>query len=170
MGSSEGAATAVTLSLVDPAKGHLLQSWDFEGQPLIRIGRAQDNDVVTLDHSVSRYHVELAFADGHWTLFSLGRNGVYVDDVRLSEARLNDGDVFQLASDGPKFQFANEAGAKPGSGTETLADATGLSFLSLDERKREEEVRQVTDGEFFKEIESRLAALKRRDEDAKSSE
>ena len=49
----------ITISLLDPVAGYAVQSWEFDGVSLIRIGRADTNDVVLSDTTVSRMHGEL---------------------------------------------------------------------------------------------------------------
>jgi pSer/pThr/pTyr-binding forkhead associated (FHA) protein len=60
----------------------------FDGQTL-KIGRADDNDVVLLhDDGVSRYHASLLFDNGSLWLRDAGsRNGVFVNDKRLVDHR-----------------------------------------------------------------------------------
>jgi DNA-binding CsgD family transcriptional regulator len=54
---------------------------------LIRIGRATDNDVVlSSEPTVSRYHAEVSFAEGGWTIRDVGsHNGTHINGKRLAE-------------------------------------------------------------------------------------
>ncbi|MFI5352558.1 MAG: FHA domain-containing protein [Candidatus Binatales bacterium] len=62
-----------------------------------RLGRALDNDVVVDDSSVSRYHANIRSHDGAFELVDLNsRNGTFVADRRITEARLSNGDSIRL--------------------------------------------------------------------------
>jgi hypothetical protein len=65
--------------------------------PVVRIGRAVDNDVVLDDPSVSRYHVQLSLSRGGCVLADLGStNGTRVDSEAITERLLRPGDVIHL--------------------------------------------------------------------------
>jgi hypothetical protein len=52
--------------------------------PVISIGRGADNDVVLLEHGVSRHHARLQQEPQGWVLIDLGStNGTYVSGQRL---------------------------------------------------------------------------------------
>ncbi len=62
-----------------------------------RLGRALDNDVVVDDASVSRYHANIRKQDGAFELVDLNsRNGTFVADRRITQARLASGDSMRL--------------------------------------------------------------------------
>ena len=65
----------------------------------LKIGRADDNDIVLDDDGVSRYHATLLFDNGSLWLQDAGsRNGVFVNGERLSGHRaLKVGDVLSIA-------------------------------------------------------------------------
>ncbi len=65
----------------------------------LSLGRYPDNDVVIPDDGVSRYHARLLYDNGSLWLRDAGsRNGVFVNDVRLSDHRaLKVGDVIRIA-------------------------------------------------------------------------
>jgi ABC transport system ATP-binding/permease protein len=60
----------------------------------LRVGRAEDNDLVVDDLIVSRYHAELRrTTDGGYEITDLGsNNGTYVNGRRISTQTLTDGD------------------------------------------------------------------------------
>jgi pSer/pThr/pTyr-binding forkhead associated (FHA) protein len=69
----------------------------FELRGLTRLGRALDNDIVVDDSSVSRYHANIRSHDGAFELVDLNsRNGSFVADRRIAEARLSNGDSIRL--------------------------------------------------------------------------
>ncbi len=64
---------------------------------LTRLGRALDNDIVVDDSSVSRYHANIRSGDGAFELVDLNsRNGTFVADRRITEARISNGDSIRL--------------------------------------------------------------------------
>ncbi|MFH7027268.1 MAG: FHA domain-containing protein [Heteroscytonema crispum UTEX LB 1556] len=69
----------ITLSLLRPLESIPAQSWTFEDEPVIRIGRAADNHVVLYSAVVSRRHVEVRQVDRGWEIVSFGANGTYVN-------------------------------------------------------------------------------------------
>ncbi len=81
------------------------QSWTFEDEQIIRIGRATDNHVVLYSAVVSRHHVEVRRTDDSWKIVSLGANGTYVDGKQIQQATVVDGFIFRLARSGPQIQI-----------------------------------------------------------------
>ncbi|HEY3354160.1 MAG TPA: FHA domain-containing protein [Polyangia bacterium] len=73
----------------------------------VRIGRADENDVVVIDPDalVSRNHAELTVEDGGLWVTDLGSaNGTFVGGVRVTRATLRSGDVVELAQNGPRLR------------------------------------------------------------------
>lgn len=106
---------AITLTLLHPLQSVPVQSWTFEPESNIKIGRSSDNDVILYSAVVSRHHVEIRRKDSGWEVVSLGANGTYVDGKRVTQVDVVDGMIFRLASSGPKIQIrmgASESGAK----------------------------------------------------------
>ncbi len=97
--------TVITLTLLHPLQSVPVQSWSFESESLVRIGRSTDNDVVLYSAVVSRHHVELKVNDSGWQVISLGANGTYLDGKRITQVPVVDGMVIRLASSGPKIQI-----------------------------------------------------------------
>ncbi|MCD8104830.1 MAG: FHA domain-containing protein [Lachnospiraceae bacterium] len=63
----------------------------------IRIGRAQDNDIVCPETMVSRYHASLFFDGKKWRIKDVGSaNGVYVNGKRVQECSPAAGDVIHI--------------------------------------------------------------------------
>ena len=65
----------------------------------LKIGRAEDNDVVIDDDGVSRFHAELLFENGSLWLQDAGsRNGCFVNDIRVvGHQALKVGDHIKVA-------------------------------------------------------------------------
>lgn len=68
-------------------------------QPTITIGRAEDNTYQLPHPSVSSHHAELRAEDGDYRLVDLGStNGSRVNDERITETVLRNGDVVMLGN------------------------------------------------------------------------
>jgi pSer/pThr/pTyr-binding forkhead associated (FHA) protein len=82
------------------------QTWSFESEQIIRIGRATDNNVVLFSAVVSRHHAELRSIDGKaWDLVNLSSNGTYVEGEPIKKVAVSSGIVFRLATSGPKIEI-----------------------------------------------------------------
>ncbi|MCL2930616.1 MAG: FHA domain-containing protein [Trichodesmium sp. MAG_R01] len=90
------------ITLVHPLQPMPVRSWTFEYQPIIKIGRSPNNDVVLYSSVVSRYHVELKSDHGNWEIINLGRNGTYIDGKSITKVKLVNGLIINLAVSGPK--------------------------------------------------------------------
>jgi pSer/pThr/pTyr-binding forkhead associated (FHA) protein len=68
-------------------------------QPDMLVGRHSEADVRLALPDISRRHCRLAFVDGHWRVTDLNSlNGVFINDDRMHEATLHDGDRIRLGS------------------------------------------------------------------------
>jgi pSer/pThr/pTyr-binding forkhead associated (FHA) protein len=94
----------ITLSLLHPVKQTPVQVWSFPNEPVVRIGRSSDNQVVLYSAVVSRYHVELRQSGSTWEVVNIGTNGTYVDGKRVTQLAIADGAVIRLARSGPNIQ------------------------------------------------------------------
>ena len=98
----------ITLTLLHPLQSVPVQSWPFENESVIRIGRSTDNEVILYSAVVSRHHVELRRNGSGWQIISLGANGTYIDGKRITQMSVVDGMIIRLASSGPKLQIRIE--------------------------------------------------------------
>lgn len=94
----------ITLTLLHPVQSTPVQSWTFEDEPVIRIGRAVDNQVVLYSAVVSRHHIELRRSGPDWEVINLGTNGTYLDGKRVHQSPLSDGGTLRLGRSGPNLQ------------------------------------------------------------------
>jgi pSer/pThr/pTyr-binding forkhead associated (FHA) protein len=101
----------ITLNLLHPIEAIAIQIWKFESEPVIRIGRSGDNDVILYSSVVSRYHVELHRHSLHWEIVNIGANGTYINDQQIDKERVEDGTIFRLAVTGPKLQILLDGSA-----------------------------------------------------------
>ena len=106
--SLKDVTSVITLTLLHPLQSVPVQSWPFETESLIRIGRSTDNEVILYSAVVSRHHVELRRKGSEWKIVSLGANGTYIDGKRITQISVVDGMIIRLASSGPKIQIRLE--------------------------------------------------------------
>ena len=103
----------VIFTLLEPQTNQPLQHWEFSEQSVIRIGRAQNNDIVLHGYfQVSRQHLELTLIDPQmekWQLISRGTNGTLVNNTFVTEVILKHDDLIRLAENGPVFKFELES-------------------------------------------------------------
>jgi pSer/pThr/pTyr-binding forkhead associated (FHA) protein len=95
----------ITLSLLHPLHKTPVQSWSFEQESVVRIGRSTDNNVVLYSAVVSRHHVEIHRTDTGWAVKSIGTNGTYLEGRRIAEVPVEDGIIIRLARSGPNIQI-----------------------------------------------------------------
>ena len=83
--------------LGDPAHGPALCCIVCGTAGTLRIGRSPDNDIVVSDLSVSSHHAELHTVAGTYRIVDLGsHNGTFVNEQRVTVARLSEGDTVGL--------------------------------------------------------------------------
>ena len=103
----------VIFTLLEPQTNQPLQQWEFSEQSVIRIGRAQNNDIVLHGYfQVSRQHLELTLIDPQhekWQLISRGTNGTLINNNFVTETIVNHDDLIRLAENGPVFKFEIES-------------------------------------------------------------
>ncbi len=88
------------------------------------LGRHSEADIRLALPDVSRRHCRFLFADGAWQVIDLNSlNGTYVNEVRLQEATLTDGDHIRVGS----LTFRVEIAAVPAVPTPT--DEASASVL-----------------------------------------
>ncbi|MGF1587949.1 MAG: FHA domain-containing protein [Pleurocapsa sp.] len=94
----------ITLTLLHPLQPVAVQSWTFNDEPSITIGRATNNEVVLYSAVVSRHHVEIRkLAKEEWEVINLGSNGIYIDGKPVEQTKAIDGMILRLANAGPKI-------------------------------------------------------------------
>lgn len=77
------------LCMTGPNKGKV---YYLTGKRII-IGRGDNADIQIIDTKISREHAELSFSDNAYTVTDLGaQNGVIVNDHKIKQAKLNDGE------------------------------------------------------------------------------
>src|SRR4051812_8984655 len=99
--------TAPGLQDVTPKWSAILDVQDPDGtrtrhpfrHPRVAVGRKRDNDLSLSDEGVSHQHCEFVSENGFFVVRDLGsQNGTYVNDRRVDEARLRDGDEVRIGA------------------------------------------------------------------------
>ncbi|MDX2098828.1 MAG: FHA domain-containing protein [Leptolyngbyaceae cyanobacterium bins.59] len=117
----------ITLNLLHPTSTTPAQSWTFDNESIVRIGRAKEQHVVVHSAVVSRLHVELQRQTAGWEVVSMGTNGTYVNGERITRTRVLDGMVIRLGTSGPKIQIylGGNANVKPMVSSARTTPSTG---------------------------------------------
>lgn len=93
--ANAGAAQAAKLIAVDDDLG----AREFALQPQTFVGRTPDNHVRINKPTVSRRHAQLSQTDKGWTVKDLrSENGTYINNEKISEKTLADGDRVQFGT------------------------------------------------------------------------
>jgi len=112
----------ITLTLLHPLQPVPVQSWTFEEEPRIRIGRSTSNEVVLYSAVVSRHHVEIRKVGVEWEVVNLGANGTYINGARVEQTLAIDGMIIRLASSGPKILIKIESEDSSAEGQNSAED------------------------------------------------
>ncbi len=99
----------ITLTLLHPLQSVAVQSWTFNNESSIKIGRATNNEVILYSAVVSRNHVEIRKSGQEWEVLNLGANGTYIDGKRVEQTKAVDGMIIRLATSGPKILIKIES-------------------------------------------------------------
>ena len=151
----------VSLHLINPDTGHPIQTWLFETQRSVRIGRADGNDVVIPDPSVSRFHAELQFNGSDWELVNLGRNGTLISNHSISRARIDEQTLFRLGSGGPLLRFEHSGGALQDLNT-MIGAVAAPQHIQINESQKDSEVQAIVESEYFQHLQGISSKLRKR--------
>ena len=118
--------------------------------PLVKepffIGRALESDLAVMDHLVSRKHakIEKDGGGGLWKVTDLGSsNGVFVNDQKVKERVLGDGDKVRIGS--ATIEFKDELANR------RTARGTGMHIaFSGESERRSDLLRQVRNIDSFR--------------------
>jgi Nif-specific regulatory protein len=125
------------------------KKYELDVSQPIRIGRGNGCQIYLSDPLSSRTHAIISFEDGHWIVSDAdSRNGTKVNDRKIAQFELNDGDRIQIGSTELLFELPREAGDDTGSAGQTLLletpvslEASGVSAVSqLVNRQRSQDM------------------------------
>ncbi len=109
----------------------------------VSIGRMEGNDLILFDPTISRKHCQIEKRDVGYFLKDLGsRNGLFVNDERISEKLLKDGDLIRVGSFPLKYveDTSERVCITEGDGRSDMAEGTVMRSL--------QEVREMLKGEL----------------------
>jgi hypothetical protein len=154
----------VVVHLLDPTFGRPVKSWKFTDREMLTIGRNSDRDVEISDPYVSRNHAELHYFGDHWLLVSQGRNGVVIGNQMVKETSVTGSVVFRLGSNGPtlKFETVVARNDNPPTLCFDTALASPVELFQVDQSKVTKEVSEITEGNYFRELQERAKQLRRK--------
>ncbi len=92
----------------------------------ITVGREFPSQILLDDQRISRVHLRVELAAGHWVGVDLSRNGVYLDGTRQASFPITDGLTAHLGNPAGipvSFSFAPAAATHPGTASATEDDA-----------------------------------------------
>ncbi len=95
---------AIALTLLHPNQATPVQSWTFDSEQAISIGRSSQNDVVLYSAVVSRRHAEIRNQADGWQLVNFGANGTYVEGQAVTQLAIADGMVIRFGESGPQVR------------------------------------------------------------------
>ena len=107
----EGRPSELTLRRckLEVVKGDRVEAHTFDQRDRIRIGAADENDLVIRDDTVSRHHCEIYLEAGQYLVRDLGStNGTFVDRVRIREAWLRPGCQLTLGTTELRYAASDE--------------------------------------------------------------
>ena len=109
---------AVLLVRSGQLKGHRFQI----RVPIVNVGRAEYNDVVIPDSSVSSSHCKIQLREGVWVLVDLdSTNGSFLDGERIfGEAPVAPGALLRFGDVSVVFDSTKDDSAQPDGGTQLL--------------------------------------------------
>ncbi len=127
-------AVTPTAPTVAPLASLLIRNGALKGKrlpvkvPIVNIGRADYNDVVLADPSVSTSHAKLQRRDDIWVLGDVGStNGTFVENERVTgEVALSPGSTLRFGEVSVLWEPFDRPAAKPAAGTR-LVEAVDLS-------------------------------------------
>jgi pSer/pThr/pTyr-binding forkhead associated (FHA) protein len=156
---SADATLRVCVHLLDSSSGAIVQTWQFDGQNRITVGRSSERHVRVGDQHVSRLHAEMQYVDGAWMVESHGRNGLMIDGQRLQKAVLNDRSVFRLGPEGPALSVRFERISNDSLAT-IETDAMPIVDLRIDNERKQREVEQIAAGDYFQELRAKVRKIR----------
>lgn len=149
------------LELLDADQHLALQVWPLDPAVEVTVGRARTNVVMLASPLVSRQHARMRFVDDCWVIEALSELGVWSRGGLRSRLALEDGAVFSLGEHGPVLRFKEVAERKVFDAEATIrARPESLGILVLDAGRRDREVAEIVESDFFRHLEQRAGTLR----------
>jgi hypothetical protein len=144
-------AVTPTAPTVAPLASFLIRNGTLKGKrlpvkvPIINIGRADFNDIVLADPSVSTSHAKLQRRDGLWMLSDVGStNGTFVENERVSgEVPLSPGTTVRFGEVAVLWEPFDQPVSKPVPGTRVVGAIDAPSAPATESKPQESSRRPI---------------------------
>lgn len=152
------------IQLLDSAHGRPLQEWKIRSDDRVTIGRAPSNEIVVADPYVSRAHAYLDFdaERNHWCITTISHLKIVYDGRTLEQVDLNDGIIFRLGPRGCSMRFQQSTAEDAVDIRQTTVGDFIRPVLLLDQNQLQAAVSEITEGEFFQQLQRTAARLRDR--------
>jgi hypothetical protein len=164
-------STAHRLELLDADHHHALQAWPLDSGREVSLGRARSNDIVLASPLVSRQHARMRFVEGCWLIEAVSELGVWWRGGLRSRVALETGVSFALGEHGPSLRLSRVATIDDFDAGSTIRfRPENLGILQLDTARRDREVSEIVESDFFRHLESRADRLRAKARGEESTE
>ena len=154
-------STTYRLELLDADRHHALQAWPLDASREVSLGRARTNDIVLASPLVSRQHARMRLVESCWVIEAQSELGVWWRGGLRSRVALEVGVAFALGEHGPTLRLAREAPLQVfGSESTMRFRPENLGILVLDSARRDKEVAEIVESDFFRHLEQRASKLR----------
>jgi pSer/pThr/pTyr-binding forkhead associated (FHA) protein len=123
-------------SLLDSGTGRASAHWILS--PPVIVGREPSSDIMINDPSISRRHCQFTLgAEGALLVRDLGsKNGVYVDEKRVSKAIIRPGEVVQIGAVSLRPDWTDQEAGEKNQEIEVidLGETQAMKTIDFDER------------------------------------
>lgn len=150
------------LELLDADQHHALQTWPLDSARLWSLGRARTNDIVLASPLVSRQHATMRFVDSCWLIEAQSELGVWWRGALRSRVVLEAGIAFALGEHGPRLRLTRAIATVDDfdAGSTIRFRPENLGILNLDTARRDKEVAEIVESDFFRHLEKRAGTLR----------
>jgi FHA domain-containing protein len=160
----DDAAATHRLELLDADLHHALQAWPLDANRETSLGRARSNDIVVASPLVSRLHARMRFVESCWVIEALSELGVWWRGGLRSRVALEEGVAFALGEHGPRLRLTRVAPLEDDfdAGATMRFRPQTFGVLVLDAARRDREVAEIVETDFFRHLERRAGELRAR--------
>jgi FHA domain len=152
----------ISLQLMSSSKSQPQQTWALKPQPLVRIGRSPDCEIVVQHPNVSRLHAELFWREDRWELINRGQYGTFLNGYRVESMAIEPGaQLFRLGECGPFLLFVLDPSDSDTSDVATMMVSMGPP-PSIDAAARDRQVEDIASSDFFRSLKEKAGGLRHR--------
>jgi hypothetical protein len=154
------------LEMLDPDQHHAVQAWPIDAATEVTLGRARTNVIVLASPLVSRQHARLRWIESCWVVEALSELGVWWRGALRSRLAVEEGAVWSLGEHGPRLRLSRAAPRVFFDAESTIrARPEVLGLPMIDAARRDREVAEIADSDFFRQLEQRAGMLRARARD-----